>query len=311
MTGSIPFSRVPNDTLGAPPFDARQAIMHAMLIAGDQAVQQRFCDATLNVFPAARYVFKVASANVLVTSIYVARMGSLDPLAAAKGTVFEADIGFWTLVRCIPASAGANERLAWLPSLMFVDSGSAASAGREIYGYPKCASLIRRSESADRADPTVAIETLSFATSGQDSQAGIWPVVEIAAPPAVLDSAGALSEAATLSALFNEALGIGSALMPSSLAPLPGAGVPQVSLRQFRDATRAGSASLKEVLLTTPSPGAVRAGGTLDAGTIVTVHPSASHDLAALTGIGQRNPILAGGWLDFDFSVGWAERLVP
>jgi hypothetical protein len=82
-------------------------------------------------------------------------------------------------------------------------------------------------------------------------------------------------------------------------------------LRQFRDATRAGRASLKEILVVKPEASNLGQGGLLSGDLSVNVLSSTSHDIMKTLGIAQTNPVSQGVWLTFDFTVGWARRLVP
>ena len=64
-------------------------------------------------------------------------MTSSDPIDKSKGHVKEADIGLWIWVQ----GGEADKPETWgdylLPVYLFVDSGAALSAGREVFGYPK------------------------------------------------------------------------------------------------------------------------------------------------------------------------------
>lgn len=301
MSLPSPYVRLPNDLLGTPPMEARGATMHAMLIDGDRSAQQRYCDAALNGFPNARYKFRVVGDTVLVTAIYVPEMRSLDPLERQNGFVGEADIAFWSIVLCSDVQQQEPDRVMWLPSFMFVDSGPAMASGREIYGYPKCASQIVRA-SADPARADVSVATLHFERFGPDEYAAVRPIC------AVGGASSALADNNKSVASFAEALSIEAV---GNVPPFPQLGMPQVMLRQYRDATRAGMAALKEVLVVTPSAGPVIDSGMLPSGLKIGINPSASHDVRSTLGLAEVNPVSLGAWLRFDFKVGWARRLLP
>lgn len=309
MTLSSTYVRLPNDLLGTPPMEAGKAIMHAFLVKGDRASQQRYCDAALNGFPDARYSFSVLGDNVLVTAIYASEMRSLDPLERHNGSVGEIDIAFWSIVRCTDARGEAPDRYMWLPSFMFVDSGPAMASGREIYGYPKCVSeIVRAADDPRRADVSVA--TLHFERFGPDERASVRPICAIRAADGSQMGGAAFAEPLSAESFsgFGTLLGLED---QGGTLPFPQLGLPQVMLRQYRDATRAGMARLKEVILVTPTAGTIDGGGALPAGLEICVQMSASHNIRDTLGLSAVNPVTLGAWLEFDFKVGWATRLLP
>ncbi|MBO9697124.1 MAG: hypothetical protein J7499_13080 [Sphingopyxis sp.] len=306
MTSSSTYVRLPNDLLGTPPMEAGKAVMHAFLVKGDRASQQRYCDAALNGFRDARYSFSVLGDNVLVTSIYASEMRSLDPLERRNGSVGEIDIAFWSIVRCTDALKEQQDRYMWLPSFMFVDSGPAMASGREIYGYPKCVSdIVRPADDPRRAEVSVA--TLHFERFGPDQRASVQPICAIREASGA-KAPGTSSGDEQVIAGFGTLLGLEGA---DGALPFPQLGIPQVMLRQYRDATRAGMAQLKEVILVTPSAGTIGDGGALPAGLEICVHRSASHNIRDTLGLSEVNAVTLGAWLEFDFRVGWATRLLP
>ncbi|MBJ7437879.1 MAG: hypothetical protein JHD35_02480 [Sphingopyxis sp.] len=275
--------------------------MHAMLIDGSRRAQQRYCDAALNGFPNARYNFRAVGDKVLVTAIYASEMRSLDPLERQNGFVGETDIAFWSIILCSDAQQKEPDRYMWLPSFMFVDSGPAMASGREIYGYPKCASgIVRAASGPEQAEVSVA--TLHFERFGPNERAAVRPICSVRA------TSSAIADNNKSVASFGEALNIEPV---DNVPPFPQLGMPQVMLRQYRDATRAGMAALKEILVVTPSAGPITDSGMLPSGLEICINPSASHDIRSTLGLMDVNPVSLGAWLSFDFKVGWARRLLP
>jgi hypothetical protein len=315
MTQSLPYSRLPNEMLGYPPIAASSAFMQAMFIDGDQAAQQRFCDASLNNFPNPNCTFQVMSPLVLVTVISVQNMHSLDVIDINRGVVGEIDVAFWSLVRCSFLDGSPSE-LMWHPSFMFVDSGPAMASGREIYGYPKAVSTVTRAHSHP-SRPELVVNCLHFPKFAADQRAETADLVRITGPDIVSADIEGTSNFTKPNFTKDEFLiglqsAIGLETQPfGNDIPLPNAGMPQVMLRQIRDATRAGMAALKEVLLVTPLPSNFGQFGPIAREVAVQILPSASHNLQETLGIRTSNTIRYGGWLTFDFKVGWARRLVP
>ena len=308
MPSGTTFVRLPNELTGAPPADALRATLQIMLLKGKKSAQQRYCDAALNSFADSAYRFSVVSDRVLITSIFVQEMRSLDPIEAGHGSVVESDIALWSLVKCMRIDGTIPDKLMWLPSFMFVDSGPAMATGREIFGYPKCVSEIKRAEPSP-GKAGVEIKTVHFDEFAPTATAQNRPIM------AVIKGPGLLSDP-TDSTMAKVSKDFVKEYEPElkqgfTATPFPQIGMPQVTLRQFRDPTRAGAASLSEILVVTPQATKLRGVGFLEANLEVTLQKSASHDVMGLMGLGPVNKVDFGGWVTFDFRTSWAKRLYP
>jgi uncharacterized protein with NAD-binding domain and iron-sulfur cluster len=95
-----------------------------------QALVTRYLEAPTH--GALRY--EVAAPFVFLVSAFTSRVSSLDPAHALRGGMPEVDVSLW-----IPVFSRANgaPRLSWFLPYVFVDSGAAMAAGREIYGFAK------------------------------------------------------------------------------------------------------------------------------------------------------------------------------
>jgi hypothetical protein len=183
------------------------------------------------------------------------------------------------------------------------------ASSREIYGYPKSVSTILR-QFAEPSRPDLSIDTLHFPIFGSDQQAQTERIVEILRTnePAIESTADDLSFETLISGI-RKTTGVSSSSDAANI-PLPSAGMPQVMLRQFRDVTRAGVASMKEILLVKPKPANFGPFGLIASDVNITVLPSASHNLHDTMGVHCINPVKYGVWLTFDFTVGWARKLM-
>ena len=100
------------------------------------------------------------------------------------------------------------------------------------------------------------------------------------------------------------------------MPPMPGLGMPQVMLRQARDAVGITTgplspASFQEIIVATPTP--VRPFtdvGLLQAPAVVEITPSASHPIMETLGLAPSQVGELGFWVEQDFEVGAATRLL-
>src|SRR5262245_58914361 len=131
------FVEIPGNTVARLPYIATNATMHALVFKGRQEFLQRLCDRLLNEPAHGKLRYHVDSSTVLFTAIYAEQMHSGDPIDGSKGFVKETDVGFWIFVRGGEPDNPKMWREFWLPIYLFVDRGSALTAGREVFGYPK------------------------------------------------------------------------------------------------------------------------------------------------------------------------------
>jgi hypothetical protein len=294
------YAQVPGEVVGSPPYLARDALVHGLLLKGSRSAQQRLCDTLLNETADGRLVFHAVTDWVLFNAVYVERMGSLDPIEKTRGTVPEIDLGFWTLVRGGIVGEESNWRLYWLPSFLFVDSGAAMAAGREIFGYFKSTSRIER-RSDDPNDVAASVTCLHFRVFAPDAR----PVEDV-----LVEVSGATGQPgsgadADLSVDLSRMLG----LEPNDAPPLPAFGMQQITLRQFRDPGGPSRASLRELLVLTLQPTKVRRVGILPSGATVRLSKSASYPIGEALGLTSENKAAFGFVVEQDFVVNWASRI--
>ena len=95
-----------------------------------QALVHRYLEAPTR--GALRY--EVAAPFVFLVSAFTARVSSLDPDHARRGGMPEVDVSLWIPIF---SHASGEARLSWFLPYVFVDSGAAMAAGREIFGFAK------------------------------------------------------------------------------------------------------------------------------------------------------------------------------
>jgi hypothetical protein len=305
-----PFTPLPGDIVGAPPYLGRDCLTQGLFLRGDLAAQQRFCDLALNGPAGGSLTFRAVTEMVLMTAIYSSTLGSTNAADRDKGVMQEWDVGFWTAVRGGRPGDEDNWKSYWLPSFLFVDSAAAMAAGREVFGYPKTAAAFQDRGEAP-GDPSATIIVRHFRRFGPEARPVVEPLVRITAGENAGPAPGFVQS-------IHDAWSIVSGIAPIHLGftmpTLPGLGMPQVMLRQARDPTEISAgpvspACLQEILLVTPTPVAIRDIGPLHTPVQVEITASASHPIMETLGLGPSQVGELGFWLDQDFEVGAAERL--
>ena len=299
------FAQLPGDVVGAPPYRATGCLMQGLFLQGDRGAQQAFCDLALNNPGGGAVTFEAVTDLVLMTAIYADTMGSANPPDRDKGVMQEYDVGFWTAIRGGVTGDEANWGLYFLPSYLFVDSAPAMASGREIYGYPKTAATFQDRRS-DPADATVTVVVQHFPTFGPTERPVTEPLLTVTTD---IPGAAAPGPLATIEAAWDLFKGVAPKHSGFLLPPWPGVGMPQIMLRQARDAVTLGNAAMQEILVVTPQLVRVSGGGLLHAPTTVTLAPSASHPIMETLGLAPSQVGRLGFWIEQDFDVGAAVRL--
>ena len=300
------FTELPGDIVGAPPYRATGCLMQGLFLPGDLAAQQGFCDLALNGPAGGALEFHAVTHHVLMTALYARTMGSTNPADADKGVMREWDVGFWTAVRGGRPGAEDDWRTYWLPSFLFVDSSPAMASGREIYGYPKTTAVFA-GRGAGPEDPSVELVVQHFPVFGPEQRPVTGPLVTIKPGGPGVAAAGLAESVAAAWEIFNDVVPFHSGF---HLPPWPGLAMPQIMLRQARDPAAFGQASIRSILCVTATTLRVTGGGLLHAPSVVTIAPSASHPIMETLGLEPSQVGELGFWIEQDFEVGPAERLL-
>src|SRR5262249_34522151 len=132
---------------------------------------QVVCDEMLNAPARGAVQFRAVSSYVFLTALYQPRVQSSDAVDRTTGYVEEIDLAFWILTFGGRSDAMSSWTLRWFRVWLFVDTGSAIAAGREVFGYPKHQAWFSRPISATPRDAAVTVETLAFEHAGPDEPA--------------------------------------------------------------------------------------------------------------------------------------------
>jgi hypothetical protein len=216
-----------------------------------------------NMFGFLGNAFRVVSGAVLLSALYVARATASGGRYARFGWSSEVDLAFWALAR------GTDGKLVWVPFYMFVDSGIALVAGREIYGYPKQLARFERDMGTLDHDPSVAVRT-SFFPPSPDPTAAVdeilirirdtGPKALVAEEPRRFQPIDESNLPAILAHGMNMPVGLMEELTPPYGTP-NGISVPMLLLKQFRDAASPATACYRAAIcVETQSMGDVQVG---------------------------------------------------
>ena len=121
------------------PYMLEEVSMTALVLTARQAALGSLIDRYLNI-PARGHVRYVPAAPfVVLAAAFAGRAYSGDPEHRRLGYMPETDVAFWVPAWAMRPGKGGliPERLVWFLPHVFVSSGAAAAAGREIYGFPK------------------------------------------------------------------------------------------------------------------------------------------------------------------------------
>jgi len=281
-----------------PPFRHEDTVLHALILDGDADALQTSVDA---MFAPLGLRFQVATSAVLATALYVERAFGENGHYARFGWARETDVAFWALAR----DPGAG--LVWIPLYMFVDSGIALIAGREIYGFPKQIAAIERDMATLDDDLSVDVRVEHFPPATDRIPAVTEVLMAIRRGPAAaggpLDT---LLDMTDFAMRFAQALGVDD-MIGTLIPPFGGNGgvtVPMVFLKQFRDIVDPERACYREaVMVETQSVGNVSIRVAPD-DWVVDLTTSASHPIADDLGIAASSAALAAFVIKQDFVVG-------
>ncbi|MBI1212612.1 MAG: hypothetical protein GC190_14200 [Alphaproteobacteria bacterium] len=309
------FAEGPSNVVKRLPYVGYDATLQGFVFQSNRQLLQHVCDEMINAPTGGAVKFRAVSSHVFLTALYQPRVQSDDPIDRTTGYVEEIDLAFWILAFGGKTDDLLGWRLRWLPVWLFVDTGSAIAAGREVFGYPKHQASFTRPINAPPDDAKVTVKTLAFVNSGPDERAREWPLVSLepvdpsaqhsTSKPTVLDQvAAALRE-------FLEGhpstLG-GSGNVFENLA-LPFVNMPMIFLKQFRDIHMPGRACFQAVTTVPVESRHIGDVGFFPTRYRLTINKAKSHPLEEVLGLQSGQESEFGFWLIQDFYVGFGETL--
>ncbi len=242
------YARLPLDLVPAQDYIHERATLKSWIFECDREKVQLEIDLIF----ADHLDVKIAAPAVLMTALYVRDASSSDPYYRNFGFSEETDVAFWVPVKI--RTADDDWDFFWLPFFMFVDSGLALVAGREVFGFPKQIAEIVQNDSDYSSQPIIEIKTQYFPKRAAGSDPGQNRAVHGSLLKLQRHSSGAAAGGLGLSSFLNDFQDAifgdedrpdGSQLappylsMPPSMLPSDGFAAvktPMIMVKQFRRA---------------------------------------------------------------------------
>ncbi|MFY0568385.1 NAD(P)-binding protein [Archangium lansingense] len=284
------------------PYMMEEVSMTALVLRARQGALSALLDRYLN-NPARGHVRYVPAAPfVVLAAAFAGRAFSGDPEHRRLGYMPETDVAFWVPAWAMRPGKGRliPERLVWFLPHVFVSTGAAAAAGREIYGFPKSVVDVEARRSGHALDYlSVVGEVLARNTPETcGTRARILEVTRSNAAPGPLRSvAEVLGEAM-------RPLDPSGAWASSMARRVTADEVTIAFLKQFRDVQHTDRACYQAIIEAKASVRTLRGYGPLPGTFQVRWGDHASHPFSADLGLepgGQE--ALAATWVDFDFGM--------
>ena len=282
------------------PYMLEEVSMTALVLRARQDALGALLDRYLNI-PAQGHVRYVpAGPFVVLAAAFAGRAFSGDPEHRRLGYMPETDVAFWVPAWAMRPGKGRliPERLVWFLPHVFVSTGAAAAAGREIYGFPKSVvdMEVRRSGHALEHLSVVGevLERNTPETCG--TRARILEVTRSQAAPGPLRSvAGMIGD-------IIRPLDPSGAWASTIARSFTANEVTIAFLKQFRDVQHTDRACYQAIIEAKAAVRTLRGYGPLPGTFQVSWGDYASHPFSADLGLepgGQK--ALAATWVDFDF----------
>ena len=298
------------------PYVGFNATLQGFLFKAKRNSLQHVCDQMLNAPSRGAVKFRAVSSHVFVSALYQPRVQSDDPIDRTTGFVQEIDLALWILTFGGRSDSMTSWSLRWMPVWLFVDTGSAIAAGREVFGYPKHQAWFTRPIDAPHDDAAVTVETLAFVGAGPDEPAKKWPLLSLEPVGQRKRRAGTTAAASTfdhgvaslreIMTAHKHTLGVAGMLQTLSL---PFANMPMVFLKQFRDIKEPGHACFQAITTVPVVSRHIDSAGFFSTPYKLVIRHAMSHPIAEVLGLAAEQESEFGFWLIQDFFVGYGETL--
>ena len=220
------------DLVYPPPYLARSVTNYAFFLDADRGRLEQFL-ARLFAGPSAGAVdIRPIGGEVMLSVALLTEVNSTEPPhseMSAGGS--EVEVALWVTGREV-----RTDRLVLVAPYMFVDSGAAMAAGREIFGFPKQDAEIRLV--GGHPPDGVSLDVLSVARFDPKTRFSVNRLVDVQRTSARSDLIAGFSALAksAVSSLFSQSGRAGLLDHLRSVGSLLlGGGLPVVFLKQFRD----------------------------------------------------------------------------
>lgn len=267
------------------PYVMESVRMSAFVLAAQRECLQNTLDRYLNAPARGAVRYVAAGPFVVLNAAFAGRAFSGDPQHRQLGYMPEIDVAFW--IPALATQTGRAPRFVWFLPHVFVSTGAAAAAGREIYGFPKSVVDI------DATHAKRGIERLSL--TGE-----------------VLDRlhSETCGRRATILEVTRREPSRGPApdifsVVPANIVEMFSAKKMTLAfLKQFRDVEHTDRACYQAVIEADATVEKIRGYGPLPGAFDISWPDYASHPFAADLGVARTGQSsIAAVWADFDFTM--------
>jgi hypothetical protein len=291
------------------PYEARNVALYGFVfeVPEDRRGRlQTLLDTVLNSRGDGEFDYRSLVPFVLLTFTDTGSMASAREPDSDRGVFRYREAALWMLTAGMErrSRGWAVARLAGFIPYVFVDSSHAMAAGREVYGYPKEFAWLNIQEPDLFGVEAVALDRFSPATLGRKCR--LLEVRRAAETEPGLDGAwGALPDACRqIGRLLGlaEALRIPDLKLLVNLADYLSDGeIPQVFLKQFRDAADGERACYQAIIETKGRVTGFHGGGLLKGAYELRLQNFDSHPIAGELGLAENQRAVVSFRVNFDF----------
>lgn len=282
------------------PYVLEEVSMSAFVLGARRKALGALLDRYLNIPARGQVRYVPAAPFVVLAAAFSGRAFSGDPEHRQLGYMPETDVAFWVPAWAMRPGTGGliPDRLVWFMPHVFVSTGAAAAAGREIYGFPKSVVEVQARRSGH------ALEHLSLVgevlARNTPETCGIRaPILEVTRNEA---APGPLRSVAEVMGNVIRPLDPSGAWASSLARSFTADEVTIAFLKQFRDAQHTDRACYQAIIEAKATVKSLRGYGHLPGTFQVRWGDYASHPFSDDLGLepgGQT--ALAASWVDFDF----------
>ncbi|MFL5350527.1 MAG: NAD(P)-binding protein [Hyalangium sp.] len=282
------------------PYVMEEVSMTALVLRARQSALSALLDRHLNIPGRGHVRYVPAAPFVVLAAAFAGRAFSGDPEHRRLGYMPETDVAFWVPAWAMRPGKGGliPERLVWFLPHIFVSTGAAAAAGREIYGFPKSVVELEVRRSGHALDYLSVVGEVLTRHSPETcgTRARILEVTRNDAAPGPLRSVAELI--GKLPGPFDTSGSWASAIARRFTMDE----VTIAFLKQFRDVQHTDRACYQAIIEAKATVQNMRGYGPIPGGFQVSWGDHASHPFTTDLGLepgGQQ--ALAATWVDFDF----------
>ncbi len=303
---------LPNSLIAHGPYVHREVALHSFFIEADRGKVQKFLDDGFETPSGGAVKYQLLTKKLLLSAANIGVVTSNgDP--TREGIISEIDVGLWAVaIRTKPFSWTPRSIPLWL----FVDSGAAMAAGREVYGFPKGMGIMKVPGNAP-SNAGFSVNAQVFPNFGPGERASVEPVFEArpetgvqeAEAPPVLSSVQDAYNATinSLDPFDDKDLGLDD-MKENALGATLFSGVKMAFLKQFPAIEDTRNACYRAIVEADSKTTDFRGAGFTSASFEVNIHSYASHDFQGTLGIQPGwQSVGRSLWGDFDFDMEFGE----